>query len=73
MLSGGATRARVPSANRSWRRDAGLALPAVIAVGAAVAALTGTWFESALTESRRIRIVRIQRTTGGRTPHGAAQ
>jgi Tfp pilus assembly protein PilX len=55
MLSGGATRARVPSANRSWRRDAGLALPAVIAVGAAVAALTGTWFESALTESRRTR------------------
>ena len=55
MLSGGATRARVPSANRSWRRDAGLALPAVIAVGAAVAALTGTWFESALTEARRTR------------------
>ncbi|WP_409364531.1 hypothetical protein [Burkholderia sp. Bp8998] len=32
-----------------------MALPAVIAVGAAVAALTGTWFESALTESRRTR------------------
>ncbi len=43
------------SAHRAWRRDAGLALPAVIAVGAAVAALTGTWFESALTESRRAR------------------
>jgi Tfp pilus assembly protein PilX len=43
------------SAARSWPRDAGLALPAVIAVGAAVAALTGTWFESALTESRRTR------------------
>ncbi|MFP3505593.1 hypothetical protein [Burkholderia sp. SIMBA_062] len=55
MLSGGATRARALSATRSWRRDAGLALPAVIAVGAAVAALTGTWFESALTESRRTR------------------
>ncbi|VVU53755.1 hypothetical protein BAN20980_06418 [Burkholderia anthina] len=43
------------SANRAWRRDAGLALPVVIAVGAAVAALTGTWFEAALTESRRAR------------------
>ncbi|WP_442865812.1 hypothetical protein [Burkholderia sp. IMCC1007] len=43
------------SAIRAWRRDAGLALPAVIAVGAAVAALSGTWFESALTESRRAR------------------
>lgn len=43
------------SARRAWRRDAGLALPAVIAVGAAVAALTGTWFEAALTESRRTR------------------
>nr|WP_241011740.1 pilus assembly protein [Burkholderia sp. Ac-20392] len=30
-------------------------MPAVIAVGAAVAALTGTWFEAALTESRRTR------------------
>ncbi|WP_254615045.1 hypothetical protein [Burkholderia pyrrocinia] len=30
-------------------------MPAVIAVGAAIAALTGTWFESALTESRRTR------------------
>lgn len=40
---------------RGWRRDAGLALPAVIAVGAAVAALTGTWFDAALTESRRTR------------------
>lgn len=46
---------RFRSAGRDWRRDAGLALPAVIAVGAAVAALTGTWFESALTESRRTR------------------
>ncbi|WP_321819985.1 MULTISPECIES: hypothetical protein [unclassified Burkholderia] len=55
MLSGRTTRARFPSASRGWRRDAGLALPAVIAVGAAVAALTGTWFESALTESRRTR------------------
>ncbi|WP_415927140.1 hypothetical protein [Burkholderia theae] len=43
------------SAGRDWRRDAGLALPAVIAVSAAVAALTGTWFESALTEARRTR------------------
>ncbi|MDN7879939.1 hypothetical protein [Burkholderia aenigmatica] len=43
------------SASRDWHRDAGLALPAVIAVGAAVAALTGTWFEAALTESRRTR------------------
>nr|WP_205785500.1 hypothetical protein [Burkholderia sp. Ac-20344] len=43
------------SASRDWRRDAGFALPAVIAVGAAVAALTGTWFEAALTESRRTR------------------
>lgn len=42
-------------ARRAWRRDAGLALPAVIAVGAAVAALTGTWFDAALTESRRTR------------------
>lgn len=48
-------RTRTVSALRSWRRDAGLALPAVIAVGAAVAALAGTWFESALTESRRTR------------------
>lgn len=40
---------------RAWRREAGLALPAVIAVGAAVAALTGTWFDAALTESRRTR------------------
>lgn len=40
---------------RSGRVDSGFALPAVIAVGAAVAALTGTWFESALTESRRTR------------------
>lgn len=46
---------RLRSASRAWRRDAGLALPAVIAVGAAVAALTGTWFEAALTESRRTR------------------
>nr|WP_249209353.1 pilus assembly protein [Burkholderia cenocepacia] len=30
-------------------------MPAVIAVGAAVAALTGTWFDAALTESRRTR------------------
>jgi len=50
-----AARPRLPSARRGWRRDAGLALPAVIAVGAAVAALTGTWFEAALTESRRTR------------------
>ncbi|WP_175012652.1 hypothetical protein [Burkholderia lata] len=42
-------------ASRERRREAGLALPAVIAVGAAVAALTGTWFEAALTESRRTR------------------
>ncbi len=48
-------RIRLRSAGRDWRRDAGLALPAVIAVGAAVAALTGTWFESALTEARRTR------------------
>lgn len=48
-------RIRVRSAHRSWRRDAGLALPAVIAVGAAIAALTGTWFEAALTEARRTR------------------
>jgi len=46
---------RLRSFSRDWRRDAGLALPAVIAVGAAVAALTGTWFEAALTESRRTR------------------
>ncbi|MGU7782366.1 pilus assembly PilX family protein [Burkholderia sp. PU8-34] len=32
-----------------------MALPAVVAVGAAIAALTGTWFESALTEARRTR------------------
>lgn len=55
MLSGTTSRTRFPSTSRHWRRDAGLALPAVIAVGAAVAALTGTWFESALTESRRTR------------------
>lgn len=48
-------RIRLPLASRDWRRDAGLALPAVIAVGAAVAALTGMWFEAALTESRRTR------------------
>jgi Tfp pilus assembly protein PilX len=42
-------------ARRVRRREAGLALPAVIAVGAAVAALTGTWFDAALTESRRTR------------------
>lgn len=53
--SRGEWRTRCRSAHRAWRRDAGLALPAVIAVGAAVAALTGTWFESALTESRRAR------------------
>ncbi|CAB3967350.1 hypothetical protein BLA3211_04417 [Burkholderia aenigmatica] len=46
---------RLRSARQDWHRDAGLALPAVIAVGAAVAALTGTWFEAALTESRRTR------------------
>jgi Tfp pilus assembly protein PilX len=46
---------RLPPASRDGRRQAGLALPAVIAVGAAVAALTGTWFEAALTESRRTR------------------
>ncbi|MDR0246767.1 MAG: hypothetical protein LBJ65_34675 [Burkholderia sp.] len=46
---------RFRSAGRAWRRDAGLALPAVIAVGAAIAALTGTWFDAALTESRRTR------------------
>lgn len=50
-----ASRIRLRSASRDWHRDAGLALPAVIAVGAAVAALTGTWFEVALTESRRTR------------------
>lgn len=55
MLSGTTSRTRFSSTSRGWRRDAGLALPAVIAVGAAVAALTGTWFESALTESRRTR------------------
>ncbi len=71
VASGGdrqhAVRARVPAATprepnmrfrpgrRAWRRDAGLALPAVIAIGAAVAALTGTWFDAALTESRRTR------------------
>lgn len=55
MPSGTTSHMRFPSASRGWRRDAGLALPAVIAVGAAVAALTGTWFESALTESRRTR------------------
>lgn len=49
------SRMRVRSARRAWRRDAGLALPAVIAVGAAIAALTGAWFEAALTESRRTR------------------
>lgn len=46
---------RSRSASHDRRREAGLALPAVIAVGAAVAALTGTWFEAALTESRRTR------------------
>lgn len=46
---------RLRPARRAGRRDAGLALPAVIAVGAAVAALTGTWFDAALTESRRTR------------------
>ncbi len=46
---------RLRSTRRAWRRDAGLALPAVIAVGAAVAALTGIWFDAALTESRRTR------------------
>ncbi len=54
-MSRGEWLTRCRSANRARRRDAGLALPAVIAVGAAVAALTGTWFESALTESRRAR------------------
>ncbi len=49
------SRIHVRSARRPWRRDAGLALPAVIAVGAAIAALTGTWFEAALTEARRTR------------------
>jgi Tfp pilus assembly protein PilX len=37
------------------RRAKGIALPAVVAVGAAVAALTGAWFEAALTEARRTR------------------
>lgn len=50
-----ALRMRLRSTNCDRRREAGLALPAVIAVGAAVAALTGTWFEAALTESRRTR------------------
>ncbi len=48
-------RIRSRLAGRAWHRDAGLALPAVIAVATAVAALTGAWFESALTESRRTR------------------
>ncbi|WP_240462010.1 pilus assembly protein [Burkholderia sp. Nafp2/4-1b] len=55
MLNRRATGPCAQLPTRGWRRDAGLALPAVIAVGAAVAALTGTWFESALTESRRTR------------------
>ncbi len=49
-VSGMACACRMPS-----RRDAGMALPAVVAVGAAIAALTGAWFESALTEARRTR------------------
>lgn len=46
--------ARRPRLRRRLR-NAGLALPAVMAVAAAVVALAGTWFESALTESRRTR------------------
>lgn len=48
-------RQRVHVACRRPRREAGIALPVVIAVGAAVAVLTGNWFESALTEARRTR------------------
>lgn len=55
MASRQAPHIRSRSAVRARRRAAGLALPAVIAVGAAIAALTGTWFEAALTESRRTR------------------
>ncbi|MDR8782309.1 hypothetical protein FEP82_00242 [Burkholderia multivorans] len=49
------TRSRAERGRRSRHRDAGLALPAVMAVSAAVAASTAIWFESALTESRRTR------------------
>lgn len=49
------TRSGAGRGRGSRHRDAGLALPAVMAVSAAVAALTAIWFESALTESRRTR------------------
>ncbi len=49
------TRACAGRGRGSRHRDAGLALPAVMAVSAAVAASTAIWFESALTESRRTR------------------
>lgn len=54
-MSLGRHRAWTPTRGMVQRRDAGMALPAVVAVGAAVAALTGTWFEAALTEARRTR------------------
>ncbi len=49
------TRSCAARGRGSRHRDAGLALPAVMAVSTAVAALTAIWFESALTESRRTR------------------
>ncbi len=55
MLGPTSTRSCAGRGRGSRHRDAGLALPAVMAVSAAVAASTAIWFESALTESRRTR------------------
>nr|WP_246326998.1 hypothetical protein [Burkholderia guangdongensis] len=50
------TGSRVRGVRRSHvGRATGMVLPAVVAVGAAIAALTGAWFEAALTEARRTR------------------
>lgn len=55
MLGPTSTQSCAGRGRGSRHRDAGLALPAVMAVSAAVAASTAIWFESALTESRRTR------------------
>lgn len=48
-------RGRPPASGQGIRRMTGMALPAVVTVAAAIVALTGAWFEAALTEARRTR------------------
>jgi len=48
-------RRRPPASGKRIRRMTGMALPAVVTVAAAIVALTGAWFEAALTEARRTR------------------